>query len=68
VLVQSTGGEWLFPDRKGLLTFGSQEDAIAGLNSINGDYLAHCHAARQIAEKHFDSSKVLNQVLCHAGL
>jgi hypothetical protein len=67
-LVQSTGYEWLFPGQKGLLTFSSQEQAIAGLKAIDGDYLAHCHAARQIAEKHFDSGKVLERVLSHVRL
>jgi hypothetical protein len=68
VVVQSTGCEWLFPERKGLLTFSSQEEAIAGLKAIDGDYLVHCHAARQIAETYFDSSKVLERVLSHVRL
>jgi hypothetical protein len=67
-LVQSTGCDRLFPDQKGLLTFRTQEDAIAGLNAINGDYLAHCRAARQLAERHFDATKVLGTILSHVGL
>jgi hypothetical protein len=67
-LVQSTGCEWKFPEQKGLLLFSSQEEAIAGLKAINGDYLAHCQAARELAERHFNSTKILNSVLSHVGL
>jgi hypothetical protein len=35
---------------------------------VNGDYLAHCRAARQIAEDYFDSDTVLTSVLEIAGL
>ena len=67
-LVQSTGCEWRFPEQKGLLFFRSQEEVIAGLKAIDSDYLTHCHAARQIAERHFNSDKVLGLVLTHVGL
>jgi hypothetical protein len=67
-LVQSTGYEWKFPDQKGLLTFRNEDEAISGLQAINSDYLAHCHAARRLAEEHFDSSKVIGSVLSRAGV
>ena len=67
-LVQSTGYEWKFPNQQGLLTFHNEDEAIGGLQAINNDYLAHCHAARRLAEEHFDSSKVLGFVLSHVGL
>ncbi|MBI4317243.1 MAG: hypothetical protein HY675_02035 [Chloroflexi bacterium] len=67
-LVQSTGFEWRLPTGKGLLTFSTVEEAVAGINSINKDYLAHCHAARQIAEEHFDSDVVLGFILQTVGL
>ncbi len=67
-LVQSTGCEWRFAEQKGLLFFRTQEEAIAGLKAIDSDYVAHCHAARQIAEKHFHSDQVLGSVLSHVGL
>lgn len=66
-LVQSTGCEWKFPDQKGLVMFRNHEEAIAGLNAIDEDYLEHCAAARRIAEQHFDSTKVLDQVLAHVA-
>lgn len=65
VLVQSTGIEEYLPTGKGLLTFNTMEEAIAGIERINKDYPAHCHAARQIAEEFFDSDKVLRQILAH---
>ena len=67
-LVQSTGCEWKFADQKGLLTFRNLEEAIGGLKAIENDYPTHCHAARQLAEAHFDSSKVLSFVMAHVGL
>jgi hypothetical protein len=67
-LVQSTGCEWRFSEQRGLVTFRSQAEALAGLKSMNDDYLLHCHAARRIAELHFDSSKVLGFILHHVGL
>ena len=67
-LVQSTGYEWRFPEQKGLVMFRTQEEAIASLAAINDDYLGHCHAARRLAERHFDSKAVLGSMLSDAGL
>jgi hypothetical protein len=67
-LVQSTGCEWKFAHQKGLVTFRNLEEAIAGLKAIDDDYLVHCEAARRIAEEHFDSAKILGQVLAHVAL
>ena len=67
-LVQSTGCEWKFPDRKGLVMFRNMEEAIAALRAIEQDYAGHCHAARRIALDHFDAGKVLGQMLGHVAL
>jgi hypothetical protein len=67
VLVQSTGIEDHLPTGKGLLTFTTMEEAIAGIEAINKDYLAHCRAARQIAEEYFDSDRVLPRMLRQMG-
>jgi hypothetical protein len=67
-LVQSTGFEWRLSTGKGFLTFKTIEEAIKGIKTINKNYLYHCHAARQIAEEHLDSDKVLNFILDRAGL
>ena len=67
-LVQSTGFEWRLPTGKGLLTFRTSEEAVAGIQSINTDYLAHCHAARRLAEAYFNSDVVLTSMLKQLGL
>ncbi len=63
VLVQSTGIENHLPVGEGLLTFSTLDDAAAGVDAINADYGRHCRAARALAERHFDSDRVLNEVL-----
>lgn len=63
VLVQSTGIESSLPTGKGLLTYRTLEEAVEGVEEINGNYLQHCRAAREIAEDYFDSDKVLSEVL-----
>ena len=67
-LIQSTGCDWRFPDDMGLLTFSSQDQAVLNLRNINEDYIAHCHAARVLAEQHFDATKVLASMLSHIGI
>ena len=68
VLAQSTGVEKHLPTGKGFLTFSTMEQAIEGINAINNDYLAHCNAAREIAEEYVDSDKVLSKMLMQIGL
>lgn len=68
VLVQSTGIEDHLPTGKGLLTFTTTEEALAGIEAINGDYLTHCRAARAIAEEYFDSDKALTRMLRRIGI
>lgn len=67
-LVQSTGFEGTLPTGKGLLTFRTIEEAVRGIEAINNDYLTHCRAARQIAEKYFNSDVVLGYILEQVGL
>jgi hypothetical protein len=62
-LVQSTGFEAHLPTGKGLLTFRTLEEAVSGIEAINRDYLAHCQAARQIAEEYCNSDVVLGCML-----
>jgi hypothetical protein len=67
-LVQSTGFEQQIPTGRGLLTFRTSEEAMAGIEEIGRDYKGHSQAARRLAEECFDSSVVLADVLSHAGL
>ena len=63
VVVQDTGfSNWL-PAGRGVLAFQNPEEALAGIDSVNSDYQAHCRAARALAEEHFDAGKVLPRLL-----
>jgi hypothetical protein len=63
VVTQDSGfGRWLATG-KGLFSFKSIDEAAAALNAIDSDYTTHSRAARQIAEQHFDSRKVLAELL-----
>jgi hypothetical protein len=67
-VVQSTGFESRLPTGKGLLTFSTLAEAAGHVHAVNADYVAHCRAARQIAEEYFDSDKVLGSALAIAGV
>jgi hypothetical protein len=68
VLVQSTGVEKFLPAGKGLVTFSTVKEAIAGIEALNHDYVSHCQAARKIAEEFVDSDQVLSKLLTQVGL
>ena len=53
---------------KGLLTFQTLDEAVAGAEAIAGDYESHCATAREIAERYFDSDKVLGRLLEEVGV
>jgi hypothetical protein len=63
VLARDPGIGHLYPTGEGLLTFSTLEQAVAGVEAINGDYPRHSRAAREIAGEYFDSDKVLTQLL-----
>ena len=63
VLAQNTGLGSLLPIGLGIVLFDDIEQAQQGVAEIAGNYTAHCKAAREIAVEHFDSSKVLMQLL-----
>jgi hypothetical protein len=65
--MQSTGFEDHLPAGKGLLAFKSMEEAVSGIEAINGNYLDHCRAARAIAEEYLDSDRVLSNMLRQMG-
>jgi hypothetical protein len=67
-LVQSTGFEESLPAGKGLLTFRTVEEALAGFEAINDEYLSHSRAALEIAQKHFDARVILRSILEQVGL
>jgi hypothetical protein len=63
VLSQSTGLEHAVPVGRGLVTFSTLADAVAGAEMIAADYSAHCRAARGLAEEHLDHRTVLPPML-----
>ncbi len=67
-LVQDTGIRTYLPTGKGLLTFSTMEEAVAGLEAINADYAGHCAAARKLAEEKFAAPVVLQTILERAGV
>lgn len=59
VLVQDTGIDERFRDETGLLTFTDLASALAGIETINGDYELHRKRARSLAEEVFSADRVL---------
>lgn len=62
VLAQDTGLKDHYPVGEGLLTFSTVEEAAAGVEEIERDYVRHSAAARALAEEHFDARKVLGRL------
>lgn len=63
VVVQDTGPSSFLPDGEGMFRFSSLEEAAEALARVDDDYERHCRAAREIAEAHFDSKRVLTGIL-----
>ena len=63
VVAQDTGLTGRFSEGEGLLLYRNVDEAVAALETLREDYAAHCRAAREIAERHFDSDRVLARLL-----
>src|SRR5436309_14253137 len=68
VVTQDTGVGKFVPTGRGLLTYGTMEEAVEALRGIEADYVAHSAAARAIATEHFAAERVLGRLLADAGL
>jgi hypothetical protein len=62
-LVQDTGFSRNYPVGEGLVPFRTMEEAIEGAAAIVRDYERHASAARALAERYFDSDKVLTRLI-----
>jgi hypothetical protein len=62
-LVQDTGLAERYSRGDGLLTFSTLDEAVEGAARLAADYERHARAARAIAEEHFDSDRVLGELL-----
>ena len=58
-LVQDTGWTAHLPSGDGLLAFTNMDEAMAGIDRINGDYDRHARHAVEIVRAHFDARVVL---------
>jgi hypothetical protein len=68
VIAQDTGFSNILPTGEGLFAFTAMDEALAAIESINGDYRRHCMAARAIAEEYFAAEKVADCLLRDIGL
>ena len=62
-VVQHTGPSRFLPDAGGIFRFRNLDEAIAAIRSIESDYEAQCHEARSLAQKHFDATAVVGELL-----
>jgi hypothetical protein len=67
-LVQDTGIGERYPVGEGLLTFATIDDAVTGAEAIAADYEAHASAARALAERRFESDRVIGGALEQLGV
>ena len=63
VVLQDAGFSDFLPCGRGLLSFRSPQEALAGIRALRDDYPGHCRSARAIAEEFFDSEKVLSRLV-----
>ena len=68
VIAQETAFSRFLPVGAGLFVFVTIDEALASIESLNGDYDRHARAARSVAEEYFDSDKVLDRLLDKLGV
>jgi len=68
VIAQETGFSRFLPAGSGLFAFSNPAEVLAAIVEMNRDYANHSRSARRLAEAHFDSEKVLSQLLRNLGL
>ncbi len=50
-----------------MLAFSTEDEVLAGVAELRGDYVRHARAARAIAEEYFESDRVLTRLLDEVG-
>jgi hypothetical protein len=68
VLAQDTGFSNYYPLGRGLVAFTTLEEAVEGVEQIAADYDAQSRGARELAEEHFESNRVLGRLLQKLGI
>lgn len=66
IVVQNTGFDRFIPTGEGVLTFSTPNEAAAALDAVVSSPARHARAARDLAEAHFASDRVLNRLLADA--
>jgi len=67
VVAQETGFGRHLPTGEGLLAFSTLEEAVAAVEAVQAGPGRHSHAAREIAEEHFDAGRVLGRLVEELG-
>jgi hypothetical protein len=68
VVTMRTAFNKFCPVGRGLFDFATEDEALAGIDAISGDYLRHSRAARELAREYFGADRILTQLMKHAGL
>ena len=68
VITEDTGFGKFIPTGRGLFAFTTMDDVLAAVDAIEGDYEAHCRAAREIADTSFGAERVVGSLMARAGL
>lgn len=63
VLAQDTGLSAALPLGEGLIAFSTEDEVVAGIETVNSDYPRHAKAARELAVEYFDADRVLRRLL-----
>jgi len=65
-VVQDTGFSDFMPTGEGVLAFSTEDEALAGIEAVRGDWGRHSRAAKRFAKEWFDSDAVLSKLLKEA--
>jgi hypothetical protein len=68
VVAQETGFSELYPTGAGLISFEDLDGAAAAVEQVAREYPRHAAAAREVAQEHFDSDRVLQRLLQRLGV
>lgn len=63
VITQSTGFESFLPTGEGLFAFQTEDEVVAAIDAVTGDYARHSSKAHEIAREFLDAERVLGNVL-----
>jgi GT2 family glycosyltransferase len=68
VITQDTAFGNILPTGNGLFSFSTMDELFVAVETINGDYEKHRHAARNVAREFFSHEVVLGKILDELGV